>query len=73
MFNVLVRKTNGGRLISFIVSDRSDGWDDYDKQWPWIVEFNVSLRYDGEAQRQRAHEYCAYLNKHIQTIPAIGE
>lgn len=73
MFSVLSRKTGSNRLVSFVVSDRPEGWDDYNQQWPWVAEFNVSLRYSEEIQRSRAHEYCDYLNKHLVTIPPIGQ
>jgi len=64
--------SNFNRLLSWVVTDQPEGWDNSDQKWPIVAEFKVSLRHDNETQKRRAYEYCDYMNKGIIIQPAIG-
>ena len=74
-FQVYTRSTPYDRAHgtdqSFIVTDCPDDWDG-DQPWPFVAEFPVTMRYAEEEQRQRAHEYCAYMNSKAVIHPPIG-
>ena len=75
MYRVFIRsRPYGGSIRSFVVSDQPENLDkNRNMDYPAVVEFAVSMRYNEDEQQQRAREYCEYLNKHLSIIPPIGE
>ena len=62
-----------GTMESYIVSDMPGNWDEYEQgKWKPVAEFHVSQRHTMEEQRQRAHEYCDYMNSRVVIHPPIG-
>lgn len=63
---------NHSRRLSYQVTNRPDDWDTDWKHWPHVAEFAISAGYSDEDQRNRAIEYCDYMNRTTQKQPPIG-
>lgn len=75
MYKVMTYSSSyGGYIKRFVITDQPEDWNsNREVDYPCVVEFAVSVRYNEDEQRRRAREYCEYLNKNLATIPAIGQ
>jgi hypothetical protein len=64
--------SNSWKVLSWVVTDQPEGWDNYEQKWPIVAEFKISMRHDNETQSRRAYEYRDYMNKSIIVQPPIG-
>jgi hypothetical protein len=64
--------SNSWKVLSWVVTDQPEGWDNYEQKWPIVAEFKISMRHDDETQNRRAYEYRDYMNKSIIVQPPIG-
>ncbi|HET8688512.1 MAG TPA: hypothetical protein VFM18_18015 [Methanosarcina sp.] len=60
-YSVWISKNGLGELICYSVSDAQNQSEVNNR--PAVVEFPISQAYPKDMQKERAHDYCDYLNK----------